>query len=1272
MQAFLCRLAWLTFLTAACQLCYADSPAITFITSAPAIASGSSTTLSWAATCPTGSCTYSIDQGLGSVSVSGTRTVSPATTKTYTLLVNNAGVGIFARSVTVFVGNGNLNVTQSLAPANGGPGCAIVPRYGVCELTYTYATAGCSRYIPSTTPCSGGTVTNPWEDVTIQATFTGRQTNATYTVYGFYEGGANSGDGNQWKVRFSPQAYDGWDYRVTFSSAADFRVITMPSLFTSAPASGSGFLALYGPANYNLLKTADGHAFYPLALNNGGASDLGNNTAGSMPMWADFGFGPSPSNGYQSSVTGAGSVLSPLVTSGFNLLRIGAGFASVPIIAGLGVNNNVYLAGNGGVTKSRGSMTWDALLRESSQSGMKNWCTVVNSPINYLPNLDVFANTAVTQQFMRAWQYAINRYGAYCDIWELGNEQPAVIPYMTTFATWVKQQDPYRHLTMMSFPPASPVANLDLGSDHQYPNYPVNPLLTLAGSFSSLISTQHANLPNSPIIYGEIGNSANDSDPQANEQFRQFENVAFFNQAFVSPWPSPVCNGIESFNLCTGSQQQAQMAVFASFISSLDTRASKLSLSLSGGTNRQTLLGYALGSPSDLAGWILNTTNRTVVHGATVQLTLPGSNMAGEWIDPATGVVISTFTTSASPGGQTLTIPDFSTTKYNGDIWFRIRSSASPVVTTVTAPGCLINNSCSLTLTAAGGAGGYSWAVTSGILPPGLSLDPSSGIIAGTANTAGNWNFTVAVRDSFNVPSAAQKLILVVFPALAIGNTQMDNFIVGHTLGAFHLPIVVTGGVPPITCTVSGNVPPGLTFNDYCGGSGTPTVAGIYRFTATAKDGQGNTAAATMTAPVLSGVVAIEQTGNPNATLNTPFNWSNITARQGSGGYTWAVTSGSLPAGLAVSALAGQASITGTPTAAGSFTFSLTATDTTGHASDPQPYTLIVNPPPAISTSALPQYSSGAPYFTTIAASDGTGPLWCSVLGALPSGFLLDSAACTIYGTSFDTTLFPLIVTVFDANGATASAALALSNAVIGGPGPVIFPGGIVPVFSTSTTIQPGSWASIYGSNLATGIAVWNGDFPTSLGGTSVTVDGRPAYLWFVSPGQINFQVPDDASTGPVQVVVNTPNGMATAQVTLGPYGPAFLLLPDGKHVTAIVITPGSPGNSGAGYDVVSPDRPVRAGETVVIYGVGFGPTKDVVAAGAAYGSATSTTNPVQVVIGGTTLPQSNVMFAGLVGAGLYQLNVLIPPGLGTGDLSLAALIGGAQTQSGVFLSVSQ
>ena len=237
---------------------------------------------------------------------------------------------------------------------------------------------------------------------------------------------------------------------------------------------------------------------------------------------------------------------------------------------------------------------------------------------------------------------------------------------------------------------------------------------------------------------------------------------------------------------------------------------------------------------------------------------------------------------------------------------------------------------------------------------------------------------------------------------------------------------------------------------------------------------------------------------------------------------------------------------------------------------------------------------------------------------------------------------------------------------------PVVSPGGVVPVFSSTSVIQPGSWVSIYGSNLASATTVWGGDFPTTLGNTSVTVNGKAAYLWFVSPGQINFQAPDDTATGLVPVTVTTPAGSFSAQVTLRTYAPSFSLL-NNKYPAAIVLTPGSPGNSGNGYDIIGPagafsfpTRPAHAGETLVLFGVGFGPTNPSVAAGKIFSGAAPGLSFPQVSIGGAS---ASVAFSGIVQAGLFQLNVQVPKVPG-GDQPLAATIGGATTPSSVLITI--
>jgi len=240
---------------------------------------------------------------------------------------------------------------------------------------------------------------------------------------------------------------------------------------------------------------------------------------------------------------------------------------------------------------------------------------------------------------------------------------------------------------------------------------------------------------------------------------------------------------------------------------------------------------------------------------------------------------------------------------------------------------------------------------------------------------------------------------------------------------------------------------------------------------------------------------------------------------------------------------------------------------------------------------------------------------------------------------------------------------------------PSINPGGVVPSFGTQNTIEPGEWISIFGHNLANETAYWNGNFPTSLGGTSVTIDGKAGYLSYVSPTQINLQAPDDKARGKVSVEVTTGAGRATATVTLSEYAPSFSLIY--KHyVTGIIVRQDGSGAYGGGsYDILGPTGnsfgyatvAAEAGDTVELFGVGFGPTDPGVPAGKPFSGAAPIKGQLGLYINKVPVP---TLFAGLTSAGLYQINFAVPSGLGEGEVHIHAEIGGMRTQKGVLFSL--
>jgi uncharacterized protein (TIGR03437 family) len=244
---------------------------------------------------------------------------------------------------------------------------------------------------------------------------------------------------------------------------------------------------------------------------------------------------------------------------------------------------------------------------------------------------------------------------------------------------------------------------------------------------------------------------------------------------------------------------------------------------------------------------------------------------------------------------------------------------------------------------------------------------------------------------------------------------------------------------------------------------------------------------------------------------------------------------------------------------------------------------------------------------------------------------------------------------------------------ISGSTPPSIRPSGIVPVDSTVSTVQPGEWISIYGANLGPATPVnWNGNFPTQLGGTSVTIDGLAAYMYYVSAGQVNVQVPDDPNVNrSVPVVVTVGSQSVTSSVNLTSVAPSFALLGDNLHVAGIILRTDGSGAYGDGvYDIIGPvgnslgykTVPAKAGDNIELFGFGFGPTTPAVLAGQVFSGAANTTNPVTLTIGKTPVVTS---FTGISEAGTYQFNLTVPAGLGTGDVSITASVTGVSTATG-------
>lgn len=236
----------------------------------------------------------------------------------------------------------------------------------------------------------------------------------------------------------------------------------------------------------------------------------------------------------------------------------------------------------------------------------------------------------------------------------------------------------------------------------------------------------------------------------------------------------------------------------------------------------------------------------------------------------------------------------------------------------------------------------------------------------------------------------------------------------------------------------------------------------------------------------------------------------------------------------------------------------------------------------------------------------------------------------------------------------------------------------VLQAFDNSDRLSSGTWIQIFGKKLSRTTRGWaSADFrdgrgPTELDGVRVTVNGRPAYISFVSPGQVNVQAPDDNTDGPVNIQVTSPDGSSNrASIRKSRVSPALLTtnlfrIGGRQYVAALTsdfaafIAPQSlvPGVQ---------FRPARPGETLVIFAVGCGSTDPPAPAGEILAEARPLSQPLQVRFGDTVAQAQGFLAAQAVG--LCQLNVTVP-NVPDGDLRLDASVGGVSTGQTLFIAV--
>ncbi len=318
----------------------------------------------------------------------------------------------------------------------------------------------------------------------------------------------------------------------------------------------------------------------------------------------------------------------------------------------------------------------------------------------------------------------------------------------------------------------------------------------------------------------------------------------------------------------------------------------------------------------------------------------------------------------------------------------------------------------SATIEIAGGYGPYTYEVAFGQLPPGLTLDSSTGDISGTPTQTGSYTFSVGVTDASG-SYAEQEYTIQVTEALAI---LKDATLSRGTVGSeYFVSFDAAGGTSPHSFSRSaGSLPPGLSLNTNGNLSGTPSSAGTYTFTVRVADADDRTAEKEFTVEFVD-PVTISTTSLDDGVAGQPYS-ETIGASGGYGNLTWEVYSGFVPLGLDVDPSTGQ--LSGTPMEEYFASLVFLVYDEEGR-SVFQDFDLRIAEPLEIQTTALPDAFQGEEYSEAIVVNGGIEPFTFSYSGQLPDGLSLDPSTGVISGSPGSRQYKNFMVTVEDSSSPT-------------------------------------------------------------------------------------------------------------------------------------------------------------------------------------------------------------------------------------------------------------
>ena len=446
-------------------------------------------------------------------------------------------------------------------------------------------------------------------------------------------------------------------------------------------------------------------------------------------------------------------------------------------------------------------------------------------------------------------------------------------------------------------------------------------------------------------------------------------------------------------------------------------------------------------------------TTLTGTGGATPYTWTATGLPSGLGLNPNTGVLSGTPTQSGTFTAN-VTLRDSSSQTATAQFGFVISSSLR--ITTTSLPNDVINTPYpSTTLTESGGITPLYWSATG--LPPGLTLNPGTGVLSGTPTQSGSFTPTVTLTDYSEQTTTAQ-FTLVVYSPLTITTIGLPNGLLNTAYPSTTL--TGSGGASPYTWTATG-LPAGLTLNPNTGVlSGTPTQSGAFTANVTLRDSSSQTATAQFAFNIYS-TLTITTTSLPSGVVNRAYS-TTLTGTGGAMPYNWTATG--LPPGLTLNANSGV--LSGTPTQTGSFTANVTLTDAINGDIAPAQLPISIYNALAITTSSLPNGRINTAYpNTTLTGTGGATPYTWTATG-LPTGLTLNPTTGVLSGTPTQSGAFTASITLKDSGSQTATAQFPFTISAILVITTASVPNGRVNTAYTSTTltasggVAPFNWSA--------------------------------------------------------------------------------------------------------------------------------------------------------------------------------------------------------------------